>query len=226
MTRLLSTLLLTAACAVAATAQQPSRSDSSTAPSPAATSAAGNPSPQDDDLLRSCELCAARLRAAEARVASLEAIIADKDRQLQAKEELLQIRAQVIAELKQVDARSQQMDANAIRADAAATAQVGLLREQIGRDALRISELQGDLDGCRGGQKWIALGSAFGGGLVGYKIRGAQQAGLLPFGFTNGLPAFTLQPQAPAGLQFTRPPDAARTLEQLRRVLSKGQGAQ
>lgn len=231
MKRLLSTLLLTLVSGVAPLAQTSSPSASSQPPSPAATSAPA--ASQDDETLRACQICAARLRAADAKVAALESIITDKDKQLAAKDELLEIRAQVIAEFKGIDTRSQRMDANAQRDAQLADMGINLLREQVRADAVRITDLTDDLSGCQSNQKWIAGGSALAGGVMTYFLHKNQQQvfnlipGLAGVGggggggltFTNYLPGPTLRETSPAGFRL----DAA-TERRLREALGRARG--
>ena len=164
----LSTLILIAALPVAATAQRLSDSSSSQSLSTATRTAAVSPVQQDDEILKSCRICAARLEAAEAKVAALQGIIADKDAQLLAKDELLAIKNQTIAALKQIDTNSQRIDT--LGADSLA-----IMREQHRDDKETIGDLQAELKSCQANQKWIALVSGIGGGFIGYKIRGAGQ---------------------------------------------------
>jgi hypothetical protein len=157
-------------------------------------------------------------------VASLTAISADKDEQIKGLRDLVAIKEQTIAALKQLDANSVRMDANSTRDSQLADAGITLLKDQIRDDAVRITGLQGDLDSCRGNQKWVAGLSAFGGGLVGYKLKGNGQQVLQVLNpFTNGGGAFTLTAQPP-GFTFARPNYPARLSEAVERAVRQARG--
>lgn len=75
------------------------------------------------------------------------------------------IRGEIIEDLRKIDTNFQ-------RVDVLGQNNLEIMREQHREDKDIIGDLQKDLASCRSNQKWIALGSAVGGGWIGYKIRG------------------------------------------------------
>jgi len=118
-------------------------------------------------------LCLAQIYQAkvEAAIAGLHAIVrVDEQREgmIADMQERINVRGGIIDDLKQVDKNSQ-------RIDVVGQEGLAIMRAQHTDDKTTIASLQESLNSCRGNQKWIAGLSALGGGLVGYKLRGAGQ---------------------------------------------------
>lgn len=209
--RLFWVLLLISACAAVATAQVSSQAGSSTDLSLAQTSVreliAELEAPikcPPDDTICTAEFLDARLKSALLSLRSLVRIYAEQEGIIQMQERHIGKQDQIIAKYEKLDVNNQRIDTNSQRIDVLGLRNEQLHQEQHADDKRTIGDLKAELDSCRGNQKWIALLSGFGGGFIGYKIRGAGQ-------FQN---PFT--PQSSASFQLVETQAERMLLERLK----------